>query len=176
MKESTQPKIKKNNKVKKTIDRNLEVEVMNLTQGQFAYTCPKTMARIEMTGYGDTEIMTIEQLNVMKNSHKGILEKFWIGIVGVEDEDITVDDVLIYLRLDRLYGDVRFEADKLDDFIIESEREEFIEKIQKMKPALVVILAQRMKVLNIEGEFGDSYKMEAVAKRMGRPELFNKTV
>lgn len=167
MKKDTQPK-----KEKKKITKDLEVVIMNNTNSKIFYRCPKTSSIIEMQEFGDTETLTIEQLNAMKNSHKAMLEKFWIVLVDVMDEEISLEEVLEYLRIKKLYNGFIFSADALDELIKDSTYEEFQCEIKKMKNSLVLIIAQRMKVLNKEGEFGDSYKMNFLADYMGSPTIF----
>lgn len=171
MKKDTQPKEIKKIK-KKRVTKDVEVVVMNNTNGKLFYRCPKTSTIIEMQGFGDTETLTIEQLNVMKNSQKSMLEKFWIVLVDVEDDEISLEDVLEQLRIKKLYNGFTFSEDAIDNLITETTYEEFQSEIRKMKNNLVLIVAQRMKILNKEGEFGDSYKMKFLAEYMGSPMIF----
>ncbi len=171
MKKDTQPKETKKTK-KKRVTKDVEVVVMNNTNGKLFYRCPKTATIIEMQEFGDTETLTVEQLNVMKNSQKAMLEKFWMVLVDVEDDEITLEDVLEYLRIKKLYNGFNFSEDALDNLIKDTTYDEFETEIRKMKNSLVLIIAQRMKVLNKEGEFGDSYKMKFLADYMGNSMIF----
>ncbi len=166
-------KAKSSKVAKKRLNKELEVVVMNNTNGRIFYRCPKTMSIIEMQEYGDMDTMTLEQLNTMRNSHKAMLENFWIVIVDVYDDEITVDDVIEHLRLKRLYGDMEFYDEAIDKLILDTSLEEFKEKIKVIQPKLVLLIAQRIKVLDMRGQFGDSYKMRFLEDYIGKEGLFD---
>ncbi len=166
-------KAKSSKVAKKRLNKELEVVVMNNTNGRIFYRCPKTMSIIEMQEYGDMDTMTLEQLNTMRNSHKAMLENFWIVIVDVYDDEITVEDVVEHLRLKRLYGDMEFYDEAIDELILDTSLEEFKEKIKVLQPKLVLLIAQRIKVLDMRGQFGDSYKMRFLEDYIGKEGLFD---
>lgn len=159
-------------KSRNTLNKDLEVEVMNITSGKVFHRCPKTNQVIEMAEFGDTEVMTMEQLNAMKNRERKTLENFWMVITDVYSDEVEIDDVLDALRLSSIYNGMRFDENVLDNVIIELTFEEFEEIIHEMKPQLVLRVAERMKVLLTKGQFGDMYKMDYIANLIGKPDLF----
>lgn len=165
-------RMEQRSRMKNLLRKDIEVEIMNNTNGKLFYKCPKTHQIIEMQGYGDMEVLTIEQLNAMKNSHRNMLENFWIVIVDVYDDEVEIDDVLAYLRLDKLYKGIKFDSEILDGLVRETDLEEFKAIILDIQPSLVVRIAERMKVLSEAGSFGDMYKMRFISELMGQPDLF----
>lgn len=165
-------RMEQRSRMKNLLRKDIEVEIMNNINGKLFYKCPKTHQIIEMQGYGDMEVLTIEQLNAMKNSHRNMLENFWIVIVDVYDDEVEIDDVLAYLRLDKLYKGIKFDSEILDGLVRETDLEEFKAIILDIQPSLVVRIAERMKVLSEAGSFGDMYKMRFISELMGQPDLF----
>ena len=159
-------------KRKSSIHKDVQVEVMNNVSGKLFYRCPKTNTVIEMLNYGDTEILTMEQLNAMKNSHRAMLNNFWIVLVDVLDDEVTLDDVLKELRIDKIYDGIEFDSEILENAITSTSLEEFKDIIVEMNPQLVVRVAERIKLLSMGGQFGDMYKMNFIADLMEQPDLF----
>jgi len=104
--------IKKENRIKRqrpqrkrriNIDRNVEVVVMNNTFGRFIYENPRMTMVIDMENYGDEEYVTVGDLRVILNSNRKILENFMLLITEVLDDNLTLEDVLLFLGLDKKY-------------------------------------------------------------------------
>ena len=106
--------------LRKMISRDTEVLIMNNTQGGFYYSCPKTHMEINMSEFGDTEVVTIELLESMKNRAKVLFKNYCIMVVDVypepEFEDvIEISDVLNYLGIADLYNIVSDELENNGD-------------------------------------------------------------
>ena len=172
--------------LRKMLTRDTEVLIMNNTQGGFYYKCPKTHMEINMLEFGDTEVVTIELLEAMKNRTRIAFKNYCIMIVDVypeaEFEDvIEISDVLNYLGIADLYnivsdelennGDL-YSEDFFDNLIINKSRDEFEKIAKKMNRKLLTQLAHRSVLLYQTGKFDSRYKMEFIQEKLGMEDLF----
>ena len=172
--------------LRKMLTRDTEVLIMNNTQGGFYYKCPKTHMEINMLEFGDTEVVTIELLEAMKNRARVAFKNYCIMIVDVypeaEYEDvIEIGDVLNYLGIADLYnvvsdelennGDL-YSEDFFDNLIINKSRDEFEKIAKKMNRKLLIQLAHRSVLLYQTGRFDSRYKMEFIQEKLGMEDLF----
>jgi len=104
-------------KRKKNISKDTEIVIMNNSNAIFLYKSKITLQEYRMSDYGDIEYITVDELLRIKNSHKVMLENLWIRIIEVMDEEISVEDVITYLRLETVYNDVNKIKD-VDDLIL----------------------------------------------------------
>lgn len=172
--------------LRKMISRDTEVLIMNNTQGGFYYSCPKTHMEINMSEFGDTEVVTIELLESMKNRAKVLFKNYCIMVVDVypepEFEDvIEISDVLNYLGIADLYNIVSDELENngdlyseefFDNLIINKSRDEFEKIAKKMNKKLLVQLSHRAVLLYQSGRFDSRYKMEFIQEKLGMEDLF----
>ena len=172
--------------LRKMLTRDTEVLIMNNTQGGFYYKCPKTHMEINMLEFGDTEVVTIELLEAMKNRARIAFKNYCIMIVDVypepEFEDvIEISDVLNYLGIVDLYNTVTDELENngdlyseefFDNLIINKSRDEFEKIAKKMNRKLLIQLAHRSVLLYQSGKFDSRYKMEFIQEKLGMEDLF----
>lgn len=172
--------------LRKMLTRDTEVLIMNNTQGGFYYKCPKTHMEINMLEFGDTEVVTIELLEAMKNRARVAFKNYCIMIVDVypeaEFEDvIEISDVLNYLGIADLYNIVTDELENngdlygeefFDSLIINKSRDEFEKIVKKMNKKLLIQLAHRAVLLYQTGKFDSRYKMEFIQEKLGLEDLF----
>ena len=173
--------------LRKMLSRDTEVLIMNNTQGGFYYRCPKTNMEINMLEFGDTEVVTIELLEAMKNRSRIAFKNYCIMIVDVypepEYEDvIEINDVLNYLGISDLYNIVNDELENtgdlyseefFDNLIINKSKDEFEKIAKKMNRKLLIQLAHRSVLLYQTGRFDSRYKMEFIQEKLGMEELFS---
>ena len=82
-----QPKRRKTlRELRRLLNRDTEVLVMNNTQGTFYYYCPKTHMSIRLEEFGDSEIVTMEVVEGMKNRGKSIFKNYYLVILDVYPE------------------------------------------------------------------------------------------
>ncbi|MDK1672908.1 hypothetical protein QOK74_08480 [Staphylococcus saprophyticus] len=72
--------------VRKEIDLQQNVLVMNMTQGSLTYVAKKGTGYLELGEYLDSDYMTVEDLQIMKNAARGMFEKGWLFI---DDEEVV---------------------------------------------------------------------------------------
>lgn len=174
--------------LRKLLNKDIEVLIMNNTQGQFYYHCPKTNMEIHLHEFGDTQVVTLELLEVMKRRAKKLLRNYLIMIIDVfpdydVEDEIEVLDVIRYLDIEDLYEaicvDDEFENDGtiydeefFDNLIINKDKSTFDEVIKKMNAKLLTQMAHRCVYLYRTGKFDSRYKMETVEKLLGIEDLF----
>lgn len=158
---------------RKKIDKDTEVLVMNNTSGIFVYVCPKTRNEYTLSEFGDTVYMTIEELKVMSNQHKGILTKYWIVPIEVLDDNISIDEVIQYINMENYYTDDVFTDDgEFDKFIVKSTSEEFTKAFNEMSDRYKLIVAERTVALYKKRQVNDFGKTRFIEEVLDKPNLF----
>jgi hypothetical protein len=172
--------------LRRLLHRDTEILVMNNTQGGIYYYCPKTHTEIEMSEFGDTQIVTLEVLEAMKNKAKSLLKKLCLVVVDVYPEvqlegEIDIVDVLTYLGLEEMYEPINNELENngeiysesfFDDLIINKTKDEFNRLVAKFNKGLLINLARRGVYLFETGQFDSRYKMDMLQEKLGVEDLF----
>jgi hypothetical protein len=155
--DSLQTEKQKINRKRKLIDRNIEILVMNTTNGGIFYRCPKTKNEYRLSSYGDTEYITIEELITMRNAHRKLLTKYYLMPIEIMDENISLDEALIYLGLDKLYDKeiyssiINYDVD-LDNIIYS---EDFLQRFKRFTNDFQLIIIERAVTLFKVGKLND---------------------
>lgn len=154
------------------IDKDVEVTIVNNTQGSFGYNFKDTL--IELESFGDEDYLTFGELKTMMSSkHKNILKKLMLLITDIDSEEYTVDDVINQLKLDGSYKSLREIIENIDenshssiiDFIQESKTEDFEKALEDKN--LSKVLVESATSLYKDGELSDYTKLRAVGKAIG---------
>lgn len=152
--------------------RDIEVEVLNMTNGEFFYKCRKTKEELNLMERGNSDIVTLDFLLNMKNQHRALLERLDLVIIDVYD-DFELSDILEYLGLSKIYEDEKYDVDYIEDAINDMDSEEFSNLVQNASIGLVVKIAERGIQLAKEGGFDSYFKRSCVAKRLGKDDIFD---
>lgn len=152
--------------------RDIEVEVLNMTNGEFFYKCRKTKEELNLMERGNSDIVTLDFLLNMKNQHRTLLERLDLVIIDVYD-DFDLSDILEYLGLSKIYEDEKYDVDYIEDAINDMDSEEFSNLVQNASIGLVVKIAERGIQLAKEGGFDSYFKRSCVAKRLGKDDIFD---
>ena len=155
----------------KKIDKNSEILVMNNCRGGFIYHCPKTHEVIDLGERGDTQVITVETLIHMKNTAKRILEKYWLLVIDVLDEEFTVEELFKYTGLEK-YGEYMLDMDGTLDNILTMNYGQFQEVIQSLDKNLLSRLVEYAVELYADEKFSDHNKMTILEKAVGRSGIF----
>lgn len=182
-----QPKRRKTlRELRRLLNRDTEVLVMNNTQGTFYYYCPKTHMSMRLEEFGDSEIVTMEVLEGMKNRGKSIFKNYYLVILDVYPEEnlvdeIDVSDVLTYLGISDLYETINDELEKygdiysdefFDSLLLDKDLDDFKRILDKMHLGLARRLATRAHVLFKDKEFDSGNKMNLLQDKIGVEDLF----
>lgn len=144
---------------KPKIDNDTEVLVYNNTTGSLKYVARKGNGYLELAEFMDSDYMTFEELQQMRNSpHKRMLEDGWIY---VDDED-----VLDKLNLGKLKDKVK-SPEFLQKLIEEGNPKKIIETTEKLSADSKIVLYDIMKKAYYSGDFGNAHVIEEVETLLG---------
>ncbi|KEK23951.1 hypothetical protein [Bacillus gaemokensis] len=159
------------------IDRNTEVIVVNNELWRFVYDNPKMQTALDMESRGDEDYITVGDLRVILNSNRKILEGFSLLITEVVGGEYELEDVLVYLGLDKKYDEYfalspewkRGQVDSSDikEFILKSNTQKFKHVMETSDSKLVKKIIETAVGLFKLGEFGDYQKMQVIRKHVG---------
>lgn len=141
---------------KPKLDLSQEVLVINMSQASFIYEARKGNGFLELDEYLDSDYMTIEDLQIMKNSNRGIFEKGWLF---VDDEEAVeflgikkyMDKVLLPEQLDDLF--------ELDTNVLKEELAKFSSSIKEN-------IYQTMKLKYEAGELTNVHVIRAIEESL----------
>lgn len=158
-KKSTAKPTAKKAPAKPKIDNDTEVLVYNNTTGSLKYVARKGNGYLELAEFMDSDYMTFEELQQMRNSpHKRMLEDGWIY---VDDED-----VLDKLNLGKLKDKVK-SPKFLQKLIEEGNPKKIIETTEKLSADSKIVLYDIMKKAYHSGDFGNAHVIEEVETLLG---------
>ncbi|MCY9056066.1 hypothetical protein MOE90_20690 [Bacillus spizizenii] len=153
------------------VDRNVEVVVVSNVIGRFYYENPRMNQVIDLHHIGDEEYVTVGDLRTIINSSRKILEGFDLLLTEVIDRDYTLEDVLVFLGLDRKY-DEYFSLNKgregapqvadVRDFLINTPVKAFEKIMETIDPKLRSKIIEIAVTLFKLKEFGDYNKMRII--------------
>ena len=152
---------------KPKIDNDTEVLVYNNTTGYLKYVAKKGNGYLELAEFMDSDYMTFEELQQMRNSpHKRMLEAGWIY---VDDED-----VLDKLNLGKLKEKVK-SPQFLKKLIEEGNPKKIIETTEKLSADSKIVLYDIMKKAYYSGEFSNAHVIEEIESLLGvKDHIINK--
>lgn len=158
-KKSTAKPTAKKAPAKPKIDNDTEVLVYNNTTGSLKYVARKGNGYLELAEFMDSDYMTFEELQQMRNSpHKRMLEDGWIY---VDDED-----VLDKLNLGKLKDKVK-SPQFLQKLIEEGNSKKIIETTEKLSADSKIVLYDIMKKAYHSGDFSNAHVIEEVETLLG---------
>ena len=155
------------NELKKNA-KNIEVEVMNITGGAIFYNLKGEILDIEYPG--DTEVVSLSFLDSIKR--KGLLNTLDISVVDVYDDAYTVEDVIMYLGISKLYELCDMKLDSIDELLEDTDSKEFEEILKSADDVVVRRLCQRAARLAKENKFDSNNKRVILEELTGNKYIF----
>jgi len=156
------------------IDRNTEVVVVNNELGRFIFDNPRMITSLDMLNHGDEDYITVADLRVILNTSRKVLEGFSLLITEVVNGEYELEDVLVYLGLDKAYEEYFSISPEWKQGNVQSaDIKEFIQKSKAPQFKIVletVDVKLRNKIIEASvalfklGQFGDYQKMQAIRK------------
>ncbi|EPC8410973.1 hypothetical protein CN553_12430 [Bacillus cereus] len=150
------------------VDRDTMCIVKNNSFGQFFYDNSRMTERIDMEKHGDETEVSVSDLRAMVNSGRKNLEGFSIIITEVLDPEYTLEDVLGYLGLTKIYDELYAlsngdaDPDAIKNFIQRTSAKKFKEVMESMSPKLrAKVIETSVKLFKLD-EFGDYTKMKVI--------------
>lgn len=154
---STPKKATPKRQAKKEVDLKQQVLVINMSQGSLQYSTNKGNGYLELSNYLDTDYMSVEDLQIMRNTARGMFTKGWLY---VDDEEV-VEYLGIKKEMDNILTEDKMEEFfNLDASAIERELPKYSSGVQES-------LYQLLKVKFEQGEISDIFKIRAIEKVLG---------
>lgn len=164
-------KIKVNRReVLKKVSKSTEVVVMNNTNGMLYF--PTKTKDLDIRTGGDTDIVTVEELQEIKNKSKTMFTKFYLVPVDVIDEGISLEEVIVYLGLDTVYNKDNLNMEDYMDNVINSTPEQFLRYMETLSGDVVEIIAEKIADMYMNDEFDSSRKQQMLCDRLNNQYFF----
>lgn len=151
------------------IERDVEVVVVSNTIGNFYYSNPRMTQSIDLSHIGDEDYMTVGDLRTMMNTGRKNLEGFNILLTEVLDPRYTLEDLLIYLGLDKKYEDFfnmtggdTANVEDIKAFLVNTSARDFEKFMKTCDPKLRAKIIESAVTLFKLKEFGDYNKMQVI--------------
>lgn len=166
-----------------TVDRDVEVVIVSNCLGSFFYENPRMSMVIDLQHIDDEEYITVGDLRTILNSNRKILEGFDILVTEVLDDRYTLDDVLVFLGLDRKYEEYysltgkrnkgkMAEVKDIKDFLVKAPALTFEKVMETIEPKLRNKIIETSVTLFKLKEFGDYNKMQTIRKYVNNDDIF----
>lgn len=168
--QSNRPKQQRKRRV--TVDRDVEVVIVSNVLGEFYYENPRMSMVIDLQHINDEEYITVGDLRAMLNSNRKILEGFDILITEVLDSNYTLDDVLLFLGLDKKYDEYysltgkkkgsMVEVKDIEEFLTQAPLSSFKNTLENGDARLRSKIIENSVTLFKLGKFSDFNKMKVI--------------
>lgn len=162
---------------RKRIEKDTEIIIMSTVRnGSFHYSNKTGTVVIDLQDHGDDDFIDFASLKQMSSRSKSILEDFELLITGVEDDDITIEDVVRELRLDDGYKELasitnaegmEIKADNIEEFLKECNESDLTRITTSKKSKISKFLIREAVYLHKEGILNDYNKMNIIAEAAG---------
>lgn len=144
------------------------VRVRSVVFGQLIYINHRTGEKTIWSGYGDEQILTMNDLRAMKAGNATFFESNWIHVVGIETdgfEEVTPEDVYSALFVQKYYKDVL----NLSDYsgICEWSEKEIQEKVPMFSDSSKINLIVALNEYIEEGRLDSLKKIKKFEELLG---------
>ena len=156
--------------VLKKVSKSTEVVVMNNTNGMLYF--PTKTKDLDIRTGGDTDIVTVEELQEIKNKSKSMFAKFYLVPVDVIDEEITLEEVVVYLGLDTIYNKDNLNMEEYMDNVINSTPEQFLRYMETLSQNVIESIAEKIADMYMNDEFDSSRKQQMLCDRLNNQYFF----
>lgn len=156
--------------VLKKVSKSTEVVVMNNTNGMLYF--PTKTKDLDIRTGGDTDIVTVEELQEIKNKSKSMFAKFYLVPVDVIDEEITLEEVVVYLGLDTIYNKDNLNMEEYMDNVINSTPEQFLRYMETLNQNVIESIAEKIADMYMNDEFDSSRKQQMLCDRLNNQYFF----
>lgn len=141
--------------------KNIMVEVMNNSaSGDVKYVCKVTGTSFEMGEFGQTEPIPLDTLKSMVNKKSRMIFDYWIIPIDIysDDETITLEEALEYLKVKNLYTGEMFNEDNIDYMILQTKTKQLESVLKSYDEKYKQRMVERALELIKSGELNDSAK------------------
>lgn len=139
------------------VDLKQEVVVINMQQGSLTYEASKGIGHLLLNTYLDSDYMTVEDLQIMKNTARGMFRKGWLYI---DDEDVVK-----FLGLEKEMEAILL-PEQLDE-LFNMEYSELKSKISSFSAAIKENIYRSMRIKFDNGELSNIHTIRAIEESLG---------
>lgn len=144
--------------------RDLTVEI-RANIDNFIYKCPNTGTIYKIERFNGTEMLAYDVFRTMCNRSKKILERKWIVPQNVYgNDDITIEDVMEVLKIDKYFDEDILDEDNIDDVLLNYDAEEIAEYLKESDENYRKLIIERAVQLAEEGKLNDNAKRLVLKK------------
>ena len=143
---------------------------MNNTNGMLYF--PTNTKDLEIRTGGETDIVSVEELQEIKNKSKSMFAKFYLVPVDVIDEEITLEEVVVYLGLDTIYNKDNLNMEEYMDNVINSTPEQFLRYMETLNQNVIESIAEKIADMYMNDEFDSSRKQQMLCDRLNNQYFF----
>ncbi|MCC0684077.1 hypothetical protein [Clostridioides sp. ZZV14-6345] len=152
--------------------KNIEVEIMNITNGSIFYKCKRTNEIIELDEPGDTTTVSLDLLLNMKTQSKNMLDRLGLSIIDVFD-GVDLNSILDLLGLEDKYKLCDMKLESIDDFIENSTNEKFEKALDEVNEKILKRIVERAIKLSKQGRLDSNYKRILLEEKSHSKYLFS---
>lgn len=143
---------------KREITGDTKVTVYNNTHGGLTYEAKKGNGYLRFENFMDSDELTVDELQQMRNGHRRILEDGWIF---VDDEE-----VLEHLRLDKVKESVK-SPEVLTELLTSNNPTRIKEVAPKLSKSSQTTLHKQLRKLYEDGNVSNIHVINAVEESLG---------
>ncbi len=145
---------------------NTEIQIMcNLTNCSYIYKDPKSGNEYKMDKFGQTDFITFNDLYTMARLNRTHLEKYWIVIIEVLDDEATIQDLIEVLQIEDIYtNEEMMYEDNLDYILKETDLNEFTHIVDNINENYKQAIMNRAIGLYNASKFNDISRLRILIK------------
>lgn len=150
----------------KTRENDINIEILNIGIGNAKFMNKSGVTYFDLD-IGESDILSLKLVKEIATKSMSFFRDFVITISGVFPEDIDMDEILMYLGLDRVYKDIEnYNSDFLRELILEEDDREFEATLDKYNREFTKMVACKMILLYRSGENVSREKERIVCGRL----------
>lgn len=136
----------------KVRENEINIEILNIGIGRARYINKSGITYFDLE-MGESDLLSLKLVKEIATKSMSFFRDFIITVSNVFPEDISVDDVLMYLGLDKVYKNIdNYDCDFLSELILDEDTYEFESKLKESKKSFVVMIGCKMIQLYRSGE------------------------
>lgn len=136
----------------KTKEDEINVEILNIGVGNAAFMNKMGVSYFDLD-MGESEILSLKLAKEICSKSMSFFRKYVITISNVFTDEFTIDEVLMYLGLDKIYKDIEnYDVDFLKEIVLDYDTMEFEKCMKKHDKKFVKMMACKMIQLYRQGE------------------------
>lgn len=136
----------------KTKEDEINIEILNIGVGNAAYLNKMGISYFDLD-MGESEILSLKLVKEICSKSISFFKDYVITISNVFTDEFSIDEVLMYLGLDKVYKDIEnYDIDFLKEIIVDYDVDEFEKCMKKHDKKFIKMMACKMIQLYRIGE------------------------